>query len=150
MNKKKPLNEFKMEMASNSINEGFARRCFAAFASQLDPTCSELADIKTAVSEAVTNCIVHAYKEKAGTVYISGKYYADRTFVIKVRDKGCGIENIKEAMKPLFTSDTTGERGGMGFAIMQSFMDKIRVTSVLGKGTTVTMTKKFKSDAKEG
>jgi len=143
------LNYFKMQFPSNSVNEAFSRKCASAFVSALDPTLSEIADIRTAVSEAVTNCIVHAYREKAGTVYISGKYYSDRTVEIKIRDKGCGISNIQKAMEPLYTTDTSGERGGMGFAIMNSFTDKLKVTSVLGKGTTVTMIKNLNDNAKE-
>ena len=104
----------------------------------------ELGDIRTAVSEAVTNCIVHAYKEKAGTIYISGKYYSDRTVVMTVKDKGCGIPDISQAMEPLYTTDTSGERGGMGFAIMNSFTDKLKIRSKVGKGTTVTMVKNLK------
>ncbi|MBR6681643.1 MAG: anti-sigma F factor [Clostridia bacterium] len=143
------LNYFKMQFPSNSVNEGFSRKCASAFVSALDPTLSEIADIRTAVSEAVTNCIVHAYREKAGTVYISGKYYSDRTVEIKISDRGCGISNIQKAMEPLYTTDTSGERGGMGFAIMNSFTDKLKVTSVLGKGTTVTMIKNLNDNAKE-
>ncbi len=149
-NKDKSLqNYFKMQIPSCSVNEAFSRKCASAFISALDPTLSEMSDIRTAVSEAVTNCIVHAYKEKAGTIYISGKYYSDRTVEIKIRDKGCGISNIKKAMEPLYTTDTSGERGGMGFAIMNSFTDKLKVVSALGKGTTVTMIKNLSDNAKE-
>lgn len=144
MKNKTLLNEFKMQIPSNSVNEGFCRKVFSAFVSILDPTLADLADIRTAVSEAVTNCIVHAYKEKGGTVYISGKYYSDRTVVITIKDKGCGIADIKQAMEPLYTTDTSGERGGMGFAIMSSFTDKLKIKSTLGKGTTVTMIKNLK------
>ncbi len=145
--KKTAQNEFKMQIPSNSINESFARKVCSDFVIMLDPTLSELADIRTAVSEAVTNCIVHAYKEKCGTVYISGKYYSDRTVEIKIKDKGCGIENIEKAMEPLYTTDTSGERGGMGFAIMSSFTDKLKIKSALGKGTTITMIKKLNTNA---
>lgn len=142
MNSQKILqNKFKMQFPSNSVNEGFSRNVFSAFTSLLDPTVSELADIRTAVSEAVTNCIVHAYKEKPGTVYISGRYYSDRTVEIKIRDRGCGIPDVKKAMEPLYTTDTSGERGGMGFAIMASFTDKLKIRSEIGKGTCVTMIK---------
>ena len=144
MKDKTLLNEFKMQIPSNSVNEGFCRKIFSAFVSILDPTISELADIKTAVSEAVTNCIVHAYKEKGGTVYISGKYYSDRSVKIVIKDKGCGIPNVNKAVEPLYTTDTSGERGGMGFAIMRSFTDKMTVRSQVGKGTTVTMIKNLK------
>lgn len=140
-------NEFKMQIPSNSINEGFARKVFSDFIILLDPTLSELADIRTAVSEAVTNCIVHAYKEKCGTIYISGRYFSDRTVEIKIKDKGCGIENIEKAKEPLYTTDTSGERGGMGFAIMSSFTDKLKVKSEIGKGTTITMIKHLSNNA---
>lgn len=144
MKNKVLLNEFKMQIPSNSVNEGFCRKVFSSFVSILDPTLSDLADIRTAVSEAVTNCIVHAYKEKAGTIYISGKYYSDRTVVMTVKDKGCGIPDVSQAMEPLYTTDTSGERGGMGFAIMNSFTDKLKISSKVGKGTTVTMVKNLK------
>ena len=134
-----------MQFPSNSINEGFARKVCASFISSLDPTLSELSDIRTAVSEAVTNCIVHAYKEKAGTVYISGKYFSDRTVEFTVKDKGCGIEDLDKAMEPLYTTDTSGERGGMGFAIMSCFTDKLYVRTSVGKGTAVTMIKHLKN-----
>lgn len=134
-------NEFKMQIPSISINESFARKVCSDFLVLLDPTLSELSDIRTAVSEAVTNCIVHAYKDTCGTIYISGKYYANRTVEIKIRDKGCGISDIKKAMEPLYTTDTSGERGGMGFAIMSSFTDKLTVKSKVGKGTVITMIK---------
>ena len=109
---------------------------------QLDPTIEEISDIKTAVSEAVTNCIVHAYKEKLGNIYISAEIYDNNILKIKIRDKGCGIENISKAMEPLFTT-VGGERAGLGFAVMQSFMDTIKVRSAVGKGTTVYLTKKI-------
>lgn len=144
MKNKRLLNEFKMQIPSNSVNEGFSRRVFSAFVSILDPTVSDLADIRTAVSEAVTNCIVHAYKENGGTIYISGKYFSDRSVEIKIKDKGCGIPDVEKAAEPLYTTDTTGERGGMGFAIMRSFTDKLKVRSEVGKGTTVTMVKTLK------
>ena len=143
------INEFKMQIPSNSINEGFSRKVFSAFVSMIDPTLSELADIRTAVSEAVTNCIVHAYKEKPGTIYISGKYYSDRTVEIKIKDKGCGIPDVKQAMEPLYTTDKTGERGGMGFAIMNSFTDKLKIKSEVGKGTCITMIKHLKNNAED-
>ncbi len=133
-------NEMKFEFISKSANEGFARATISAFVAQLDPTISELADIKTAVSEAVTNCIVHAYDNRLGIIYISVRIYDSGQVVIKIRDKGCGIENINKAMEPLYTTGGT-ERAGLGFAVMQSFMDNIKVTSKQGKGTTVTLTK---------
>lgn len=138
----KLLNKFTMTLDAKSANESFARACISAFTSQLDPTLDELNDIKTAVSEAVTNCIVHAYKEKIGKIYITGELLEQNTVRIKIRDTGCGIENIDKAMEPLFTT-VGGERAGLGFAVMQSFTDGIKVRSALGKGTTVVMTKKI-------
>lgn len=135
-------NEFKMALLSRSSNEGFARVAVSAFIAQLDPTIEEISDIKTAVSEAVTNCIVHAYKERLGKIYITVQLLSGSEVVIKIRDTGCGIEDIEKAMEPLFTT-AGGERAGLGFAVMQSFMDKIRVTSTPGKGTTVTLRKQL-------
>lgn len=137
-------NNMKLYLPSLSINESMARQAVASFVSQLNPTIEELADIKCAVSEAVTNAIVHGYRYKNGTVYIGVKYYSDRTVIIEVRDKGCGIKDVKEAMTPMFTTDTSGERSGMGFAVMQSFMDKLDVRSQLDKGVRVLMTKHLK------
>lgn len=133
----------KLTVESRSVNEGFARVAVTAFASQLDPTIEEINDIKTAVSEAVTNCIVHAYPEKVGRIYISASIYDNLTVRIKIRDSGVGIPDIRKAMEPLYTS-LGGERAGLGFAVMESFMDKIRVRSVVGKGTTVTLEKKIR------
>ncbi len=135
-------NKFTMNMPAKSANEGFARACIAAFAAQLDPTLEEVNDIKTAVSEAVTNCIVHAYKEKIGKIYIIGELCDNNTIRIKIRDMGCGIENVEKAMEPLYTT-VGGERAGLGFAVMQSFMDTIKVRSVVGKGTSIVMTKRI-------
>ncbi len=134
------VNEMNLNFFSRSCNEGFARTTIAAFVSQLDPTIDELADIKTAVSEAVTNCIVHGYKQGIGKIYISSKIYENGKVVIKIKDKGCGIEDVEQAMEPLFTTGGS-ERSGLGFAVMQSFMDKIKVSSKPGKGTTVTLQK---------
>ncbi len=135
-------NKFNMTLDARSSNESFARACVSAFATQLDPTIEEISDIKTAVSEAVTNCIVHAYKETVGKIYISGELCENNIIRIKIRDKGCGIDNIEKAMEPLFTT-VGGERAGLGFAVMQSFMDNIKVTSKIGKGTSVTLIKKI-------
>lgn len=132
---------------SRSANESFARAVVSAFVSQLDPTISELTDIKTAVSEAVTNCIVHAYKETLGTIYINVKLFEGGKVYIKIRDKGCGIPDIEKAMEPLYTTGGE-ERAGLGFAVMQSFSDKIRVTSRVGKGTTVVLEKRLLSRIK--
>ena len=131
-----------LEIPSKSANESFARSAVACFAAQLDPTIEEINDIKTAVSEAVTNCIVHAYKNKLGNIYISGEILENNTLRVKIRDKGCGIENIEKAMEPLYSS-LGGERAGLGFAVMQSFMDKITVKSTVNKGTIVTLYKKI-------
>lgn len=135
-------NKFTMNLLAKSANESFARACIASFAAQLDPTLEEIGDIKTAVSEAVTNCIVHAYKEKIGKIYISGELLENNVIRIKIRDTGCGIENIEKAMEPLYTT-VGGERAGLGFAVMQSFMDSVRVRSAVGKGTSIVMTKKI-------
>ena len=136
-------NKFTMTLPARSANESFARACISAFASQLDPTIEEINDIKTAVSEAVTNCIVHAYKEQAlGKIYITAFLTENNSLKIKIRDKGCGIANISQAMEPLYTS-VGGERAGLGFAVMESFMDSVKVTSAVDKGTSVTMVKKI-------
>lgn len=135
-------NKFNMNVMAKSANEGFARACVSAFAAQLDPTLEEINDIKTAVSEAVTNCIVHAYKEKIGKIYISGELCDKNIIKIKIKDNGCGIENVEKAMEPLYTT-VGGERAGLGFAVMQSFMDTVRVRSTVGKGTSIVMTKKI-------
>ncbi len=138
----KVLNEMKMTVESRSINESFARVAVAAFASQLDPNLEEISDIKTAVSEAVTNCIVHAYPEKVGKIYISASVLENSVIRIKIRDNGVGIPDVKKAMEPLYTS-LGGERAGLGFAVMETFTDKVRVRSNVGKGTTVTLEKKM-------
>lgn len=136
-------NQFKIYLPSLSINEGMARSAVAAFVAQLNPTIEELSDIKCAVSEAVTNSIVHGYKYTQGEIYIGVKYYSDRTVIIEIKDKGCGIEDVKLAMTPLFTTDTTGERSGMGFAVMQTFMDNLEVYSKKDKGVRIIMEKKL-------
>ena len=141
--KKELLNELSITIPSKSENERFARQAVCSFVTALDPTITELADIRTAVSEAVTNCIVHGYKNGEGLIYIGVKYYSDKRVVLKIKDKGCGIEDIEKCKQPLYTTDTSGERGGMGFAIMESFTDKMTVRSKVGKGTTVTLVKKI-------
>ncbi len=138
----KELNKFTMTVPSRSANEAFTRMVLAAFAVALDPTVEEISDIKTAVSEAVTNCIVHAYPNTIGNVYITGEILEDRVVKIKIRDRGRGIENVKQAMEPLFTTGGE-ERAGLGFAVMQSFMDSVKVNSRVGRGTTVIMKKKI-------
>ena len=131
-----------MVVLSRSANESFVRATVSAFALQLDPTLEEISDIKTAVSEAVTNAIVHAYSDGFGKIYISAELIEPNIIKIKIRDKGKGIENVEKAMEPLFTT-VGGERAGLGFAVMMSFMDSIKVRSKLGKGTSIIMTKKI-------
>lgn len=140
----KTRNYIKLELPAKSCNEAFARASVAAFAAQLDPTIDELGDIKTAVSEAVTNAIVHAYPEDIGTVWIKLRILDDEVLEICVKDKGKGIDDVKKAMEPLFT--TGGEdRSGMGFTIMDTFMDSMKVSSRSGKGTTVTMRRRIRT-----
>ena len=141
----KPINSMKIVFESRSVNESFARSALAAFAAQLDPTIDELCDIKTAVSEAVTNCIVHGYPDSVGKVYISAAVYADRRLVIRVKDTGLGIADIHQAMEPLFTTGNADERSGLGFSVMQSVMDKVTVRSKQEGPTTVTLEKKLSS-----
>lgn len=133
-------NEMKLEFTSKSSNEAFARIAVAAFAAQLDPTIEELADIKTAVSEAVTNCIIHGYEEQEGIIKIKCKLFVNSIEII-ISDEGKGIEDIDKAKEPLYTSKPDLERSGMGFTIMESFMDEMKVESILGIGTKVTMKK---------
>ena len=137
----KAVNEMRLKFKSLSVNEGFARVAVASFIASIDPTASEIADIKTAVSEAVTNCIVHAYNEGVGEIHIHTKIYESRKVVITIKDHGCGIEDIEKAMQPLFTTQAHNERSGLGFSVMQSFTDKVRVRSKLNSGTTVTLCK---------
>lgn len=134
------INSMKLSFISKSANESFARSAVAAFLLPLDPTVAEIADIKTAVSEAVTNAIVHGYPESFGTVYIEAKLTDTGRAIIKIRDRGVGIPDIEKAMEPLYTT-SSDERAGLGFAVMQSFMDKVKVRSTVGKGTTVTLEK---------
>lgn len=137
----KANNRMKLSFYSRSVNEGFARGALAAFLAQADPTVPELADIKTAVSEAVTNCIVHAYPDQVGLVYLTAALYDGGVVKITVADRGVGIGNVQKAMEPMFTTGNPEERAGLGFAVMQSFMDKVKVTSKPGQGTRVVMTK---------
>ena len=138
----KSSNSMRLQFVSRSANEGFARTAVSAFIACLDPNVEELSDIKTAVSEAVTNCIVHAYADTIGTAYISADLYLDGRVVIRIRDKGCGIPNIDRAMEPLYTTGGE-ERAGLGFAVMQSLMDEVKVRSTVGKGTTVTLERRL-------
>ena len=134
----KPDNYIKIEFPSRSANEGFARAAVACFFAQLDPTLDEMGDVRTAVSEAVTNCIVHAYPDSIGKITLTAKLFPEGVLEITVRDSGVGIANIDQAREPMFTTGGE-ERSGMGFTIMESFMDKLKVKSTPGKGTTVTM-----------
>ncbi len=142
-------NRMKLSFPSVSYNEGFSRAAVSAFILPLNPTVAEVADIKTAVSEAVTNAIVHAYPDTVGTVYIDAKITDDNRVVIRIRDTGVGIEDVARAMEPLYTT-SSDERAGLGFAVMQSFSDRVRVRSKVGKGTTVTLEKIIHSAYDEG
>lgn len=139
----KSINELKMVFSSKSINEGFSRVAVSCFVSSLDPNIEELTDIKTAVSEAVTNAVVHGYRESEGKIYIDVQIFEKGLVKIKIRDKGVGIENVAQAMEPLFTT-SGGERAGLGFAVMESFMDKVTVKSIPDKGTTVILQKRIR------
>ncbi len=145
----KPLNEMRLKIESRSVNEGFGRSVVAAFAAQLDPNIEEISDIRTAVSEAVTNCIVHAYANTVGPIYIWSGIYENGIIKIKIRDSGCGIEDVKKAMEPLYTT-LGGERAGLGFAVMESFCDKVKVRSKKGVGTVVTLEKRIKGRDSDG
>lgn len=145
--KKNTVNRTELYFSAKSENEGFARSAASLFVSQLDPTIEEISDIRTVVSEAVTNAVVHGYRgcdPEKSEIYLELKLYDDRSVRIKVRDRGCGIEDIEKARRPLFSTDTTGERGGMGFSIMESFTDRLKIVSSPGKGTLLTMVKKLK------
>lgn len=137
------INKMSIRFPALSANESAARTIVSAFCAQLNPTIEELADIKCAVSEAVTNCIVHAYKDGGGEIYITVKIFDNRTVRIEIKDNGCGIEDTALAKTPLYTTDNSGERSGMGFAVMESFMDKMTLVSKVGKFTKVTLTKKL-------
>ena len=139
--KAKARNEMKLVIPSNSANESFARTAVAAFMAQLDPPIEEMTDLKTAISEAVTNCIVHAYRATIGNIWIEAKIFDDGRICVSIKDKGCGIPDVSRAREPLFTTGGS-ERAGLGFAVMESFTDKLRVRSAVGKGTTVTMEKR--------
>lgn len=141
----KVVNEVQLSFLSRSANESYARVAVSSFFTQLDPTAYEITDIKTAVSEAVTNCIVHAYRDKVGKIFITARILDNGVAYIKIRDRGCGIQDVTKAMEPMFTTAADEERAGLGFAVMQSFMDKVRVSSKISSGTTVIMTKKILS-----
>lgn len=140
---KKPINEIKCTFYSKSENEALARSIISGFMLPLDPDVEELADIRCAVSEAVTNCIVHAYRGTVGIITLIARYYEDRTLRIVVADKGCGIEDVEKARAPLFTTLPDEDRCGMGFSIMESFSDKLSIISKVGCGTKITLTRRL-------
>lgn len=148
--KRKRLNWFMCTLPAKSINEGLARGIVSSFCAQLDPTVEELCDMKTAISEAVTNCIVHAYasetEEQKRKITLKAEYYDDGLLCVTVKDKGCGIDDIDMAMQPMYSGAQSEERSGMGFSIMQCFTDKIKVKSLKGKGTTVVLKKYIGKD----
>ena len=135
-------NQMTLTFPSRSVNEGLARTAVAAFVAQLDPTVEELCDIKTALSEAVTNAVVHGYRNSIGTVYIQAKRKGNKV-ILRVRDKGCGIEDLSRAMEPLYTTCATGECAGLGFEVMQQLCDRVRVYSAPGRGTTVVLERRI-------
>ena len=143
--KRKKLNEIVCRIPAKSVNEGLARGIISSFCAQLDPTVEEICDVKTAISEAVTNCIVHAYRcetdENKKRINLKAQYYDDGLLVVTVKDFGCGIEDIEQALQPMYSGSGSEERSGMGFSIMQCFTDKMKVISQKGKGTTVTLKK---------
>ena len=139
------LNKIQIKLPALSVNESMARAAVAAFVSQLDPGVTEIADIKCAVSEAVTNAIVHGYRDtpETGSITITVSILSGRAVKIEIKDKGCGIPDVGQARQPLYTTDAAGERSGMGFTVMESFTDALKVASKVGQGTTVTMWKKL-------
>ena len=142
-------NRMQLRLPALSVNEGIARAAIAAFCAQKNPGATELADIKCAVSEAVTNCIVHAYRESEGDIYITVMLLKNDTVRVVIKDKGCGIPDVRKARKPLFTTDAAHERSGMGFTVMESFMDRLSVRSREGRGTVVVMTKQLGRSAEK-
>lgn len=143
--KHKIINRMKLEFDATSQNEAFARMAVSVFAAALDPTLEEISDLRVVVSEAVTNAIVHAYKNRGGKVLIAATLYEDRRLKLKIQDKGCGIAELERCLEPLYTTDPTGERGGMGFPIMQAMSDKFRVKTAVGVGTTLYIEFRFQS-----
>lgn len=139
----KTINEMKCTFPSLSVNEAYARTAVTAFAAQLDLTIEEIADIRTAVSEAVTNAIVHGYRGAVGTIELCVKLLEGNEVYIRIKDCGCGIPDVAQAMEPLYTTAAAEERAGLGFAVMESFMDKLSVKSKVGRGTTVVMRKRL-------
>ena len=148
--KGKVINRIKLEMDALPENERLARSCISAFISRADPNVEELSDIRTVLSEAVTNAVIHGYAGiEGGKVTVSAVLYSDRRIMMKVKDCGCGIADVKLAMQPLYTTDPSGERGGMGFAIMESFCNKLTVRSRPGKGTIITMIKQLENESEK-
>lgn len=145
----KVLNEMKLIFPARSENEAFSRSAISVFITPLDPTINELSDIRTAVSEAVTNAIVHGYRKSEGKIEITARILENNEVYIKIKDKGCGIEDVNQAMEPLFTTASEEERSGLGFAVMENFMDKLKVSSKLGRGTSVIMRKVLGKDENE-
>ncbi len=145
---KRILNEMKLRLPSDSVNESVARACISAFIADANPTVEELCDLRCAVSEAVTNCIVHAYRDiepgRPAYIYISARLYDNREVTVEISDNGVGIEDIERARRPMFTTGERGERCGMGFLVMENFTDSVSVKSRLGKGTTVLLRKNLK------
>ncbi len=137
------INKIKLTLPAISENEALARQIICSFASRLDPTTAELSDLRIIISEAVTNCVVHAYKGSAGDIYISGTIYSDRHIKLVIKDKGCGISDIEKSMEPFFTTDTDTERGGMGLPIMKELSSSFKLRSTVGHGTVLTVTKKL-------
>lgn len=137
------INSVKLSFDATSENEAFARQVVSSFASQLDPTLEEISDLRVIISEAVTNCVVHAYKMKKGKIHMDVRLTSDRRLKVRIADKGCGIEDIELCMQPLYTTDKSGERGGMGFAIMQAFSEKFKVRSKPGEGTVISFEMKI-------
>ena len=141
--KKKILNRMKLEFDATSQNEAFARMAVSVFAASLDPTLEEISDLRVVISEAVTNAVVHAYKNQGGRITITAILYDDRSMRLKIQDKGCGIGDLEKCLEPLYTTDESGERGGMGFPIMQAMSDTFRVKTALGEGTTLYISFRF-------
>ena len=141
--KRTKINEMKTTLPALSVNEGVARALVGAFCAQLNPTLEEIADLKCAVSEAVTNSIVHGYRGAGGPLYISVALFDDRSITVTVRDRGCGIPDVELARQPLYTTNTDGERSGMGFSVMETFTDRLTVRSRVGVGTGVIMKKRL-------
>lgn len=135
--KRKPINQMKLEFDALSQNEAFARTAVSVFAASLDPTVEEISDLRVIVSEAVTNAIVHGYQNKGGKITLTATLYDDRRLKLKIQDKGCGIADPEQCMEPLYTTDPSGERGGMGLPIMRAMSDRFRLKSAVGVGTTL-------------